>query len=205
MPAPTLRMSPARERRMWLALVASAGASFTVGMSAREKSMAERRQIAREGAGYTGANAAVPEGASLRPACSRPWRPSSCMRTRSRSASRAWTTVTSSLATKVSSRRRRTSSTSGDVRICTWWMPRTRTGGPSSRRRTSWTRSGAECIQSAITRRTSRCTRWPAHSSSCYCGGSRWGGGLPSRVDWSSPRTRGLHRPWHGSRGATTR
>src|SRR5580700_8854574 len=39
MPAPTLRMYPARERRTWLTLVASAGASFMVGMSAREKSM----------------------------------------------------------------------------------------------------------------------------------------------------------------------
>src|ERR1019366_10323698 len=39
MPAPTRRMNPARERRTWLALVASAGASFAVAMSAREKSI----------------------------------------------------------------------------------------------------------------------------------------------------------------------
>ena len=42
MPAPTLRMYPARESSMWLALVASAGASFVVGMRAREKSMGGR-------------------------------------------------------------------------------------------------------------------------------------------------------------------
>src|ERR1700722_20381178 len=51
MPAPTLRMNPARERRMWLALVASAGASLTVGMSAREKSMTSGARIAQRRAG----------------------------------------------------------------------------------------------------------------------------------------------------------
>src|SRR5580704_7492679 len=46
MPAPTFRMKPARERRTWLTFVASAGASFIVGMRAREKSMGPG-QIAR--------------------------------------------------------------------------------------------------------------------------------------------------------------
>src|SRR5277367_2051640 len=47
MPAPTRRMKPARESKTWLALAASAGASFVVGMSAREKSMGGPRVAQR--------------------------------------------------------------------------------------------------------------------------------------------------------------
>src|ERR1019366_2612207 len=53
MPAPTRRMNPARERRTWLALVASAGASLVVGMRAREKSISGAR-LAHEAPGFDG-------------------------------------------------------------------------------------------------------------------------------------------------------
>src|SRR5277367_2946448 len=46
MPAPTRRMYPARDKSTWLALVASAGASFIVEMRAREKSIRVRARLA---------------------------------------------------------------------------------------------------------------------------------------------------------------